>query len=555
MSFIPSVKPKTLFPILFAAALALRLLGNGWGLIDAEALGRAGYEWSGEPASTIFGSHLFDEASFQCLFHYPHDKMALIPLAPSLYSFLTWILTSLGSLGGIFQELWPSPSFVFFHAGRILTAFLSSLALFPVYVISRKIFDRMEIRHRDWVSFLPPLLFAFSPANVAESHFVSYNPVMVLLEMTAFLFILDFCEKIGHLTPGKRSAYAGFLGGWFGVCIAAKWTSLVLVPFYGIALGLLVRLKSHPIKGSVYLQAFWISVLSAVVIYGLIILPALWDAFALKESLQSQAFIISTGSAFAPRDYGRFLLLKQYFSDIFPKGVGVWSYLLGAAGIFYAIKNRRGDWRLLLVLIFTVLYMAAFTSNELGMVTKRNLTVFAAWSILTALGLARLSENFRRPWVFAVLYAGLIFSGLTGSLYVDRFLVRDKMRSDASFQIKQIVPAGEKILLSRRIRRNHIDLTHMDTVVYPDKPHYRFVFQDEAEDLSGFTGYALYPDFITLPLFSSQCAEVLAKFSSRHPARLEPQITRLIGFGSPTDYIRAYNLVLYRVWPCSKETA
>lgn len=460
--------------LLFLFALLIRLPGIGWGIVTA-ADGHAYLpeRYEPEPPRVVY-TYATDESSFRLrtdsaeireLVRSGDDgssflgrlpgllsglqigyPLASAPVSPILYAGWTFFIGGLRRLLGD-SEPWL---YTFYTSGRYLTALIGAATAPIVLWLYRRYFATEG--EPPGISLWVGILTALIPAHVALSHWISYNPIITLIEIILFGLILELTRRMGGWSDRSILSHALLTGAVLGLGLATKPVIVtIVVPL--LAAALLASLHPNRTSRSLSLPralaAVSLVLLSALFLAGLLLLYSyLFDREALNLSLANYLRNLAgeradLGALRSPID-----LLGEYLQNTLILGTGIGIGLGGLAGIFTLFDWKRGSVmepaRFLLLLWFLTLGLSLGT-NSTGLHIGRNLTPFVHLVLFCGLFVQWLR---RRGWsrLVAPISVAVALSALFVSLSVDLFYMTDQNRRVSSRWILENVPEGSRFL-------------------------------------------------------------------------------------------------------------
>lgn len=115
--------------------------------------------------------------------------------------------------------------------GRVISASVSLLSVFLVYVLAKMIAYETKIKNLDIFVFIPTFILAFSPAAIQAAHYMTFESVL------AFEYLIFSILSIKYLKSNNHK-FTFFLAIVFGLSVATKVTSLFLLVIFICLLGL-----------------------------------------------------------------------------------------------------------------------------------------------------------------------------------------------------------------------------------------------------------------------------------------------------------------------------
>ncbi|MFC1584828.1 hypothetical protein ACFL5V_04715 [Fibrobacterota bacterium] len=505
--------------LLFLLGLALRVIGNGWGLVSTAALADAGCPMPDiqERPGTV-GSYVYDEEAFgtflPCvslsaekdedhdlegtpvrsnLHSYMVEKRKQMignPLSPLFYAWWTRLIGRFqGDSEKRLQECDGQIS-LFYNTGRYFTALMSMAALVPFMLIMSHVVRKHD--DKKLLSFGAAILFCFQPAIVVHSHWISYNPLMVLLQLMGFWLFIRLCQglKSGPFTAALK--WSLLFGMVTGAGIAVKDTAISLAVF-AVAGLLLMAFQEYGFTGCCI--KYW---KSGYFRSSLLIVFFTYLAYVVLTNLFVETAVVPAtmkGSSYNLFSALHLETVIHYFSKTLPAGLGWPVY---AAGIFGLAVNIVGYRKLSierkLLIIWAGTLILGFTSTPLGRAPQRSLMVYCLWIYFAVWFLEALLYRSR---AYALLLSGYLILGCaTACFLVDYFLVEDTRgyRTEASRYVLEHIPHGSTLVFNSRQKHSQIDLGMFEDNMKQDGARlydykYRYYWKDLEPE---WKGYAVY---------------------------------------------------------------
>jgi 4-amino-4-deoxy-L-arabinose transferase-like glycosyltransferase len=361
---------------------------------------------------------------------YPHLAFYLNALAFLLYFLVGKALGFFGSLADLAYAdslavgvgKLPIPSE--FLLSRGLTALVGTLAILVVYLIGR--------RRGKAAGLVAALLFAVSPANVANSHLIRLDTFAVLFVLLAFLWIDQaFAE------PSLRHYILAGIG--VGLAFSGKYNAGV------IALALVVaHLLNYGWRGFLRKEIYIAGVASFVTFaaanpFSVLDLPGFFQGLTMAQSAQT-THAGSEGDTV--RWYASFLWSSE----------GLLA-LLGLAGAARALLSRSK--RDLVLISFPLVYYVFI--NLFGVHNDRTVMVVIPFlDLLAAFLLVDLYHRLRQmpgfpmrlaPSAFALAIVITVWLPLLNSVRADLELSKTDSRETARVWIERNLPPGSRVAL------------------------------------------------------------------------------------------------------------
>jgi Dolichyl-phosphate-mannose-protein mannosyltransferase len=313
---------------------------------------------------------------------------------------------------------------------RVAAALLGTLALWLVYMVGTRLFDRA-------VGLLAAAIEAVAFLPVFYAH-LALNDVPTLAPAT-----LSLLGSAGVLRKGRVRDYL-LAGIGLGLACASKYTAgIVLVPLLAAAL-LRAGGARRALVGLVLASA---AALAAFVIanpYALLDYSAFHTELAHQSSLSSE----SQGKLGAPKDGG-----LAYYLWSFTWGLG-WAPALAAVGGAVAVwrHERRVGW----VLVPAAMAFLVFMGTESRYFGRWLLPIFPIACLLGAFFVVALARRAGRALAgrsalaaalpAAVLVAAVLAQGLIYSVHSGVVLSRADTRNETRAWMLGHIPAGAKIV-------------------------------------------------------------------------------------------------------------
>jgi|GEM_PF-4452389 len=500
----------SLIILIAITALAARLIGNRFGLIHTGALAQAGYPLPSTVTSSIIPcTYVYDEESFTAFLPFFHEvkawwadwrrgeistaalckacfkaararqHMGVNPVGPVVYGCWAAAVKLAGTIVHSAEVKGESLETIFFLAGRFLGPLISTCVLIPMFFLCRKAFGRSK--HADWLCMAGSAFISLQPGHVVHGHWISYNPLVTLMELTGFFWALRIIEHVSphHNARGYRDSL--LFGAFLGLGLAAKYTTASVGAV--VITGMIIR-AAGIFGWRRLVTAYWKSPYflyplcmcgAAAGTYCAIIGPAFFsDEIAVSSANQCRMALSLDDLKGASRSG----LLLQYFIHTLPQGIGWPLYLVGWAGLIARFTRwRRTTINERLLALWALVFIAAFTSNELGPAPQRALTVYALWTIFALWGLDVCSQKSRVMTAILLCYllAGYAFQSMT----IDYYLVKDTdgYRTEASAYVLKNIPAGAMLYFNANDKDALIDLAMFECQAKAAVvPLYRYAF-------------------------------------------------------------------------------
>ena len=462
-------------------ALGLRVTGNQWGLVSAENIREAGYPVPSDQVDEerVF-TYFWDELSFtsflsairavgesasafrqgklsaleaigQMFRHaYATGDMGVVPVAPAIYGFWGVGVTAVKAVSGQGTMGWRDVLNNVYRGGRLLTALFSLLLFVPLFVFVRA---HLLPGRSTWWRVYAIALAAGCYVLVYHGHFMTYNPLVTLFELTGLLGILRLCERIERASRRALVWNVASLGLLMGVALATKLTTM-LIPVM-LALGLTVervrrrggREALRGILASRELSCFVGACVVALCVYLLLILPALLFSEHTRAAIWMQQRMLLKTDDLAQSNIT--VTVPYYFGATLPAAMGWGLYLTGWCGLMLLVSR----WRTLtlgpfLMVAWLGVSLLVYSTSPLGMLLMRASLVSIFFLCCSVYFTASVFARGRWGKSVAITLASyLLIAGFTRSVVFDAQLLSDQpgYRTDLTRQVLREVEPGATI--------------------------------------------------------------------------------------------------------------
>ncbi|MEW5974621.1 MAG: glycosyltransferase family 39 protein [Acidobacteriota bacterium] len=212
--------------VIFLLALGLRLAGLDWGIPvydQATAIATPGLRVSYHLDEDNLLQHLVGTRPAELDFYAPDFHWGTLQY--HLITLMLWAAEQVGWISSPWQDAFRDFNPVeyprLFVAGRLISAVLGSLTVFPVFFIGRQL-------HGEGAARLGSLALAAMPLHVVSSHYLTPDVAMTFLVLLSMERLLRWETR--SQTGFRSGGLALQAGGLWGLAMSAKYNALFLLP-------------------------------------------------------------------------------------------------------------------------------------------------------------------------------------------------------------------------------------------------------------------------------------------------------------------------------------
>jgi len=371
------------------------------------------------------------------------NPLALVPLTNFLYALWSSFIGIVLWILGMHEPYWQ---FLLYTTGRYVTALFGALSVMPVYTIFNKYFRQGN--SPGWISYFPSLLFAFMPGSVFISHWITYNSLIVFIELICLQKILYIVNNTDAILQRKRffTDYNFILlGCFFGLGLTAKWTVVPLMGAYVLFFSwqcIQTIFKKKPAEWKLLWVLLTPSICS-VVFYAAI---TVWffpfnDPIHLnyyRYSFIGGNVLSSAAGTFNLYQYlNRFTNFFPGFFSTWPLGTGLITTGLGLAGVVLILLRKTQRYRsVALLILWFFCFSYTMGPNYIGKAAMRNQTIYILMiffsSILLDFFIQKRIQNQLIRKFFYVAAGSALFQSVFIVVAINYFFLNDDIRASAS---------------------------------------------------------------------------------------------------------------------------
>jgi 4-amino-4-deoxy-L-arabinose transferase-like glycosyltransferase len=312
------------------------------------------------------------------------------------------------------------PFLSFNMTGRFISALLSTLTIYLVFLLGKTIFDKKT-------AILATIIFAFSAGLIQHAHFDTTESILIFFLTLITLLTAKFAVKKNYLL-------LPILGACVGLSYATKITGLtfILLPLLAIAYEFFKTRHKQKLLSFVFL--FFLTAL----IVGIIAAP--YQIIDYNQFKSEQAYMqgVTYGDSKPPFViiYERSLPYIYPLIKNLPFTFGFLSLPLSLLGLYLLLKNEMGENKKKFLCFLLTLYPLIYFLWAGAWYTK-----FSRYYILLIPFLAIWAGYALSKFPKKIILIILIFITINGALYTKIYL-SPNTRVQASEYIYQTIPAG-----------------------------------------------------------------------------------------------------------------
>jgi 4-amino-4-deoxy-L-arabinose transferase-like glycosyltransferase len=413
---------RLFWPLLIAVALAVRLVGIGWGLPNLQhAYPYNPDEWTPmqafrnmHPRQLDFNPHYFDN--------------------PTLFYYMIGASTfALHLAGGV--KIDGDEAFYFQHPehlarilllGRLLAALFGVATVWLTYLLAR----RLGLSRG--ASGLAASLLALHPSHVVHSHFMTVNTAVTCWTTATFVLVARWVKR-GGLGPAIAA------GAVAGLAMSTKYPALLLLPVLAAAGPL--RLFEPSARPLAPVRAVGESAASIGAALLTFVLGSPYLVIAFSEAVHSLGHL--TGREYTPTHASFLATLKE--PSLVHLAASTPLLVAAALAGAYVLLRRPNAMCVLLLGWLTVFFVASSRAPSLA-TDSRFLPAFPVIAVLGAAALGALATAHRRV---GLVTAGAVMAGVAVwcVLLLGRF-VGPSPQEVASRWARENVRSGERVLVT-----------------------------------------------------------------------------------------------------------
>jgi len=250
---------------LLVASFVIRWVGNDWGRVTAGSLKQAGYPLPHNiNKNHVVSTYVYDEHAWfavskyisrinTIISKYKQNQISFINLIGSIYKnmevgahlgttpvglflFSGWakLIYYFDSGLGLNNLNFDTDRSILYRTGRFLNLLISTFLLIPFLFICNIFITNKSNKYG--LLIFAGFIFCFLPPLVVHGKWLTYNPLMVLFELSTFVLAIFIIKK----NDAKIQYYKGciLLGAVMGIGLATKYTIMAAVVTAIVGLGI-----------------------------------------------------------------------------------------------------------------------------------------------------------------------------------------------------------------------------------------------------------------------------------------------------------------------------